>query len=91
MRAFKTQVVYATKLQSDYAHRGPADGGEQCCPVRGRSYRAIALTGQVPAQEPHSMHLEASMLLLPSTSLIAATGQEDSQAPQLMQTSGFTL
>lgn len=54
-------------------------------------YSEIALTGQVPAQEPHSMHLAASMCLLPSTSLIAPTGQEDSQAPQLMQTSGFTL
>ena len=61
------------------------------CPARFCSYRAIALTGQVPAQAPHSTHLVSSMCLLPSCSLIAPTGQADSQAPQLMQTSGFTL
>lgn len=38
MRAFKTQVVYATKLQSDYAHRGPADGGSNA------ALFAVALT-----------------------------------------------
>jgi hypothetical protein len=54
-------------------------------------YKEIALTGQVPAQAPHSMHLEASMQRFTSFSQIAVTGQADSQAPQLMQTSGFTL
>lgn len=51
----------------------------------------MAETGQVPAQEPHSTHLDSSIFLLPSTSLIAPTGQAASQAPQLRQTSGFTL
>ena len=55
------------------------------------NYKEIALTGQVPAQEPHSMHFVSSILRFPSTSLIAPTGHEDSQAPQLIQTSGFIL
>jgi hypothetical protein len=45
----------------------------------------------VPAQEPQSMHFEASITLLASFSEIAATGQAPSQAPQFTQTSGLIL
>jgi len=47
----------------------------------------MALTGHVSTQAPQSMQVSASITLLAPCSLMALTGQESSQAAQLVQSS----
>ena len=51
-----------------------------------KTYSAeIASTGHKPVHMPQSIHVEESITLIPSVSLIAFTGHSLSHAPQLMQ------
>lgn len=47
----------------------------------------MAFVGQVSTQAPQSMQVSGSILRLSPASLIALTGHDSSQAPQLMHSS----
>jgi hypothetical protein len=56
------------------------------------SYPAtMASAGQLGTQAPQSVHFSASIMCLPSFSIIASVGQSLTQAPQLTQESSLIL